>query len=134
MKHVHAELMALYAEDAMVTATPWELWEFKANLEEEWTEPLDNLRWQPLLQYRRKPKTININGFEVPEPYRGEIKEGQKYYSVDPQVFLFQYGTTWCDDSIDRRCKDRGFIHLTQEAAVLHSKALASFTSGESND
>ena len=126
MKHIHAELMKQYAEDAMVTDKPWRLWE--RNVFGEWTQPLCSPSWHADCEYRRKPQTININGYEVPEPYRGEMKEGQQYYPVDPQAFLFQYWTTWCDDSMDRRCKDRGFIHLTEEAAALHGKALASFT------
>lgn len=27
--HIHAELMAQYAEDALITDKPWELWEYK---------------------------------------------------------------------------------------------------------
>ena len=129
--HIHAELMKQYAEDAMVTDKPWELWEVLGMA--QYLPLYAHPSWHDEATYRRKPKTININGFEVPEPYRGEMKGGQKYYPVDPQAFLFQYGATWCDASIDRRWKDRSFIHLTEEAAALHGKALASFTSGDTN-
>ena len=131
--HIHAESMKQYAEDAMTTDKPWELWEFKANLEEEWTEPLYNLRWQPFLQYRRKPQTININGFEVPEPYRGEMERGQKYYYPLVGVFNRASYMIWEGDETDSRYMSRGLIHLTRKDATLHSKALASFTSRDTN-
>ncbi len=65
MKHKHAELMALYAQDAMETDKPWERWELRGG-STEWIACVENPEWETAIQYRRKPRTININGHAVP--------------------------------------------------------------------
>jgi len=131
--HKHAELMMEYAKDAMETETPWERWEY-----------FDNQVWRPLrqvypiwftnTQYRRKPKTININGHEVPEPYRGEMSLGVYYYTP---ILWGQTGYdiyTWDDASSDKTFKSKGLIHLSKEAAIAHANALISFTINDINN
>lgn len=56
-RHVHAELMALYAQDAMGTDRPWERWEIASMDSGEWSGCTHSLNWNPRLLYRRKPKT-----------------------------------------------------------------------------
>lgn len=73
--HIHAELMAQYAEDALTTNRPWELWEVMP-VNSEWMPLYDNPSWNTATKYRRKQKTININGFEVPEPVREPLLDG----------------------------------------------------------
>jgi hypothetical protein len=46
MKHIHAELMAQYALDAMETDRPWE-------------KAIDNLRWRTSKKYRRKYRDLS---------------------------------------------------------------------------
>lgn len=53
MKHKHAELMKLYAEDAMETETPWERWEIKVL--DEWRLLDWSPNWGPSEEYRRIP-------------------------------------------------------------------------------
>ena len=52
-KHVHAELMKLYAEDAMETKRPWERWQFYTSLGPE--DCRSHPKWVSTLKYRRKP-------------------------------------------------------------------------------
>ena len=54
-KHIHAELMKQYAEDAMTTDEPWKLWEFYSN-HGYWTTLTDNPLWYANSKYRRKQK------------------------------------------------------------------------------
>jgi len=77
--------------------------------------------------YRRKPRTIHINGFEVPEPFRGRLELKQKYWviAVSSRCALFN---SWCASDLERYWMAAGLIHLTKEAAELHRKALLSFT------
>ena len=51
--HVHARLMAQYAEDAAAHENVWELWEFKAKFYEKWHSFQDgcNPTWKPETQY-----------------------------------------------------------------------------------
>jgi hypothetical protein len=72
-----------------------------------------------------KPKTININGFEVPEPVREKLDNGDRYW-VSGAASSFE--TAWADDDRDNNYLNLGLIHLTKEAAELHREALLSFT------
>ena len=54
--HVHAELMAQYAEDAKTSKTPWELWEY-LDKDDGWTTFRGSPCWYETSVYRRKPKT-----------------------------------------------------------------------------
>ena len=126
MKHIHAELMMDYAIDAMETDKPWLRWECLD--ESEWQTLNYCPRWTPEIKYRRKPKTININGHEVPKPYRGEMKDGMYYYMPN---FWGQSGYDsyrWDSDHCEEITKSKGLLHLTKEAAIKHTEALLSFT------
>lgn len=53
--HVHAELMAQYAKDALETDKPWERWEFFDTVEGRWENVLSRgPLWNPPVKYRRK--------------------------------------------------------------------------------
>lgn len=80
------------------------------------------------LNIRVKPKTISINGHEVPEPVKVKPEIGTKYYipsftrgpNYDWETFL----NVAYDDAIF----NKGLMHLTAEAAQKHAEALLSFT------
>lgn len=123
--------MLQYAQDAQETETPWERWEYKYE-DEKWKDSDGPLHFYSDFQYRRKPRTININGIEVPEPMRNAPKHGSIYFF--PRIELgdkYAFATQWSGDYIDEmRLKD-GICHATSEAAELHAKALLSFTKKE---
>lgn len=121
--HKHADLIHAWANGAEIQFKGAEGW-FNAR----------NPTWHDDTEYRIKPKTININGFEVPQPVTKPLEKGQIYYIVsitnvnainrcDAYIKHF-----WKDDEIDRAWLQAGLIHLTIEAASLHTKALLSFT------
>jgi hypothetical protein len=131
--HIHAELMMEYAKDAMETDKPWERWEYKSDSPHWLTCHSITPSWFESVKYRRKPQTININGHEVPEPYRGEMKAGQPYYTPE----LYDCGTDywdvyhdlqWQDTLYDNVAMKKGLVHLTEHAAIKHAEALLSFT------
>jgi len=139
MQHKHAYLMMLYAQDAMETDKPWERWEFrhKNNNPTSWQyfNSTTSPGWLDNVEYRRKPQTININGFEVPEPVRVALKYEQEYYSVSD--FMRADDCTpyqWEGDEVDFRFLKCGLIHLTKEAAEQHANALLSFTKKNEED
>ena len=127
--HVHAKLMALYAQDAMETERPWERWELLAP-GRDWKPCEGLLSWNTAIKYRRKTITIHINGFEVPEPCREPLEAGTHYYmpdlvgSVDDLNGGGWFGSEWGDDDIDHTRLKAGIVHLTKEAADMHAKAL----------
>jgi hypothetical protein len=55
MKHKHAELMKLYAEDAMETDKPWERWEYRGPSDRTWSDTCLHPIWDERWEYRRKP-------------------------------------------------------------------------------
>ena len=73
--HRHAVQMKQYADDAMETEEPWKRWEMSDDAV-RWTPCDYHPDWDTSMQYRHRPRTININinGFEVPEPLR-EIRK-----------------------------------------------------------
>jgi hypothetical protein len=83
-----------------------------------------------LTNWEVKPRTININGYEVPEPIRVKPSLGDKYYITfltnnTVESYFFSDNTT------DNRWFKLGFLHKTREAAELHLEALLSFTKHE---
>lgn len=75
-----------------------------------------------------KPKTISINGHEVPEPVREPLENGQEYFVAHPAGPSTYESSMWDGCAIDIGLLSRGLIHLTREAAEAHSKTLLSFT------
>lgn len=129
MAHIHAKLMMQYAEDAAKYDRPWELWEIQPMVRhDKWTGLKDNPRWAAHMRYQSKPVFININGFEVPEPIRKPLELGQHYYIVTIDNISLCSDLQWENDEYDMVYLNLGICHLTKEAAVLHAKALLSFT------
>ena len=125
MSHKHAAAMAEYAKDATETNTPWERWEFSYQNQE--FEPVaHHPTWDERYKYRRKVKTIMINGYEVPEPQRVPLAIDEPYWTF----YFFQEirMCKWKDDDYDKLALEKGFVHTSKEAAVKHFDALISFT------
>ena len=129
MKHIHAELMMEYAKDAMETDEPWLRWEFYSSSEQCWKQfRFDHPAWHFEDQYRRKTRTININGHEVPEPYRGEMFEGQIYYTPLLGFKSKWMREEWSNSEHNQLSMTIGLIHFDNYAAIAHAEALESFT------
>lgn len=77
--------------------------------------------------YRAKPApapTIIVNGIEVPEPVREALEEGCKYWLADVAHPQLTSVACWGGYTSEHTALDRGLIHLTEEAAVAHAKAM----------
>lgn len=72
--------------------------------------------------------TININGYEVPQPVRDSLKTGDKYYFANPATLGAPDQHIWTGDSWDINVLNKGLIHLSKKAVKKHNKALRSFT------
>ena len=135
VSHVHAASMLQYAEDAAGTDKPWERWEFRDYACQPSFEPLEqHPGWTTTTAYRRKlpvPKTFFINDFKIPEPTRVALEYGTKYWCIQSSIPSISV-CTWTGDEVDRFRLDKGIVHLTREAAQLHTDALLSFTANKS--
>ena len=122
--HIHAALMAKYAEDAATNSEPWKLWEFERNC--SWYSISEHPAWDTGKRYRRKPRTININGFVVPEPLRVAPAKGTQLYWVnlgDTKGYSAAYWMPGLEFWLKA-----GMVHATEQAARTHAEALLSFT------
>lgn len=126
--HIHAELMAQYAEDAKTTDRPWELWQVKcaAGI---WHRCQQHPKWECNTGYRRKPKTKLIHGVEIPD-FEFTPKVGEEYYTASPTMRnLYYIGIKNTEDcKFTRRMMEFGLVYPPTEegkqATILHSKAM----------
>ena len=126
-KHIHAENMALYAQDAQETPEPWERWEFNS-IGRKWSQLTSSPTWVTSIQYRRKPKMLSVtlaSGEVVswPAPHCTELEYGDSYFYFVPthgDIVLKK----WDCAPWDRNTLSNGYIHLTKEAAEQHAAAL----------
>ena len=83
-KHPHAELMKLYAEDAMTTSTPHELWLQRNRCDSHWTRCASNPLWSESHEYKRQPKKVFIGGVGFHKPYSpsNTVDAEQKFYAL----------------------------------------------------
>jgi hypothetical protein len=72
-------------------------------------------------QVRIKPRTIIVNGVEVPEPMKVKPEYGTIYYVARPAS---TDGIPWYDDGFDNSHLSAGVCHSTPEAATLHWEAM----------
>jgi hypothetical protein len=77
-----------------------------------------------------KPRTIKIGEFEVSNPVKSVELDVVYYYPALSQDELYDTAT-WSNDCFDINRLSRGLIHLSKAAAILHAKALLSFTCKE---
>lgn len=101
-------------------------WKYQA-VETTLTEVADEC-YEPS-RYRVKPKVIVINGVFVPVPMKEAPEVNTVVFIADPcnsNLFVeFHTG----GGMLSKKKFDTGLCHSTEEAAVIHTKALLSFTS-----
>lgn len=72
---------------------------------------------------RIKPRTIIVNGVDVPAPMRTKPGRGSVFYTA---TFSPHTEITWTDCDWDNTHLDAGLCHSTPEAAVVHWDAMIS--------
>ena len=132
-KHIHAENMALYAQDAQETPEPWSRWETSPN-GREWIQLTGNPSWATSIQYRRKPKMLSVtlaNGEVVswPEPARKPLNYGSVYYILNSLGC-----SNWFGDRQDFELLEKGLLHTSETAAAQHASALHKINTQDRDD
>ena len=90
----------------------------------------DNIFLDDMSIIEIKPKTININGHEVPEPMRVKLERDEKYFTPSLTDNNYYVKLGWDDVEWDNKALERGLVHTTKEGAIAHTKALLSLTEG----
>ena len=78
-------------------------------------------------KYRIKPeepKTIKVNGFDVPEPMREAPVEDAAYFVAEPSATDYYNEFSWNGFQGETNLLRRGLVYSTKEAAVAHAKAM----------
>jgi hypothetical protein len=123
MEHPHAWVLRAIADGEPVS----EFEVYRAGFTHGWSCASNWTLWiiEPKgWEFRRKQKTIKVNGFDVPEPVREPLKDTVNYCIPDPKMEdLFEY-RTWTGHRLDMVWLSRGLIHLTKENAIAHAKAM----------
>ena len=121
--------MLEYAKDWAETDTPWERWEYRRLGDKEWVTLEGHPIWFAHGEYRRKPRTININGYEVPEPLRAFPDNHDDVYMVGViHRTAVRVPPHFRGARPHRLALEAGLVHSTRAAAELHAQALRSFT------
>ena len=126
-KHIHADLMLQYAQDAQETDKPWERWEYNRCDGFGWVDMKSHPLWTTKASYCRKQKTLSVtlaNGEVVswPAPHRTELEYGDAYFYID--VDGAAVVEEWDCVAWDISTLSNGWLHLTKEAAEQHADAL----------
>lgn len=119
--HVHAELMAQYAEDAKETDRPWERWQVELIAHVSGYITCEcNPSWEPEHVYRRKPTQVRVAGEVFDDVLLSEPIGSEHVYVItstnnikglpDRQVALSLF--------------KEGRVHTTYEGALRHLEAL----------
>lgn len=74
--------------------------------------------------YRIKPKTIIVNGREVPEPLKEIPQLGEQYWCVAPNHKRGVMSYIWADDELDNKLFKRNICHGERESTQIHTAAL----------
>lgn len=75
-------------------------------------------------EYRIKPRTITVNGFEVPEPMQEAPEIGVEYWIAAPAFEDYCERVNWSASAYGKRYIDRGLCHSSRNSAIAHAKAM----------
>lgn len=106
-------------------------WQYKNNSTMLWVD-IDLFHWLNFdTEYRRKPRTITVNGIEVPEPLRVAPEMDTYLYIANPASSNFRVCVRWVASNGQINWLERGMLHNTEEAAEAHARAMVAASRGD---
>lgn len=137
-KHPNADILKEIADEAQVNERYWEAFEWSGRGICEWfvhdneTQPFCQIEDSDY-EVRRKPHTINIGGMEVSEPLREPPEYGTFVYEVKIGTWTRPSHYQWEDAAIDYNLLEKGLLHLDEDAAIQHARALIAVSGGNAD-
>lgn len=123
--HKWAREMMQYAQDAAETDAPWRRWQFRIDNDGTWRDCCFNtFMFSQFGNYRRKPQTIQCNGFEVEKPMKKIDNEAHYYTPIPSGPEWYCQSIYECYNEIHECRLVRGLVHATREGAIAHAKAM----------
>lgn len=74
--------------------------------------------------FRLAPRTITVNGVEVPAPESVAPKRGSEYFAADPTVRDLARKFEWDAHACDFTFFERGLVYLNKDDAINRAKAM----------
>lgn len=129
--HIHAKLMAEYAEVAKTNPEPWREFEGRPKTSTRWQELDDHPGWLDIFEYRRKPsppKTMTIGGIVVEAWPLEELQLDNIFFCINLwhglyEVEEFRHWNAASAQGVDKFLK-AGYIFSTEEQAQAVADAL----------
>lgn len=131
MKHPHAELMALYARDALETDTPYLYWQVQKKGKGKWYNLTQHPTWSVDDLYRTK--RIVWGGYSFTQPLTLEEARSLARRTICYVVDLVGNDCcplelckelSWSGKARDFNLVKRNIVHLTETSATRHAHAL----------
>lgn len=127
--HVHAANIALFAQDAAETGSPWLRWEISTN-GVRWQDLNHMPIWDTSYYYRRKRPMRAINGIEFPYPLSPSDKTTPKYVWYPHPASEERAYMILAESANGQSLINRHLAHRTQEDAAAHAEAMLSIATG----
>lgn len=131
--HTNASILMEIAKEAAINKEYWKEFQYYGSSSkfESIKEEYDLLYHVGLNnKVRRKPRTIRIGKYDVPEPMRIPPKDRSKYYFADLSQDCISE-LVWADTAFDNYWLEIGLIFETEEGAELMLKALKELLAGK---
>ncbi|CDG19959.1 protein of unknown function [Xenorhabdus poinarii G6] len=126
--HPHADLMMKAAEIAQENENWWEHFQCRGKTLKAWRDCQCELSFVPDIEYRLKPRTIKIGEYDIPEPVREPLAEGQECYIPNIRSVACPDTLIWSGALFNIEWLESGLIHLDSKSAEIHARALVSLT------
>ncbi len=125
--HKHAKLMAQYADDALLSETPWESWEY--SMDTDIFQPCcKHPVWAPGTKYRRKKTCIFIGSNPIHKPLT-KIEDGARVFGAAPHAESLHFPIIFRSiDHYANNLLEKGLLHEEKEDAIEHAEALLQFS------
>lgn len=132
-QHPHAESIMLFAQQALESQTPWLFWEFSHNNGKTWKPCEECPLWDENTLYRQRSPKIQVGDVMVNRPIDTPPEIGTTIFVADITSPFMCYRTQWTGtySNSNTEMLKRGLVHLTQESAIEHSKALILLSGGK---
>lgn len=126
-KCAHADLIMEYAKDCQEHEEPWKLWQVFGIGCDGWESLNAPPRWESIYKYRRKPRTVVINGIEVEAGVSVAPDYESRYYFSDVASICLYDSDIWENYEHDLDLLRRGIVYDNPESAAAMGRAMLAF-------
>lgn len=132
-QHPHTESIKLFAHQSLKSQTPWVFWEHSLDNGKTWVPCAGSPVWNETTLYRQREPRIRIGNMMVNQPIDTPPEIGTTIFVTDITSPFMCYRTQWTGtySNSNNEMLKRGLVHLTQESAIEHSKALILLSGGK---